>query len=71
MTLETASRDTVARVVDLAARRSAGEAAIAAVAAAPVRYVPVSLLDVLEGITAEQALDVPTWSSRPSLALAR
>ena len=59
-------------VVDLGARRSAAEQAIAAFAAAPVRFVPTALLDVLEGLSADQALaGAPVWDSRPALALAR
>jgi hypothetical protein len=37
------------RVVDLAARRAAAEAAVRAVADAPVRHLPAALLDALQG----------------------
>jgi hypothetical protein len=37
------------RVVDLAVRRAAAEAAVRAVAAAPVRHLPAALLDALQG----------------------
>ena len=37
------------RVVDLAVRRAAAEAAVLAAAAAPVRHLPAALLDALQG----------------------
>ena len=37
------------RVVDLATRRAAAQAAVRAVADAPVRHVPAALLDALQG----------------------
>ena len=37
------------RVVDLATRRAAAQAAVRAVAAAPVRHLPAALLDALQG----------------------
>ena len=37
------------RVVDLVARRAASEAAVRAIADAPVRYVPDAFLDALQG----------------------
>ena len=37
------------RVVDLATRRAAAQAAVRAVADAPVRHLPAALLDALQG----------------------
>ena len=37
------------RVVDLAVRRAAAQAAVRAVADAPVRHLPAALLDALQG----------------------
>ncbi|MDP9466940.1 MAG: hypothetical protein M3P31_06900 [Actinomycetota bacterium] len=59
------------RVVDLATRRAAAEAAVRAVADAPVRHLPAALLDALQGSwgTPEELLSVRTASVR--LAVAR
>ena len=58
------------RVVDLVARRAAAEAAVRAVAQAPVRHLPAALLDALQGSwgTAEELLGVPTPPVRLSVA---
>lgn len=57
--------------VDLTARRSASEAAVRAVAAAPVRHLPAALLDALHGSwgTPEEVLGLAP--ARPTLDLAR
>ena len=58
------------RVVDLAARRAATEAAVRAVAEAPVQHLPAALLDALQGSwgTTEQVLGL-RWA--PRLVVAR
>ena len=59
------------RVVDLATRRAAAEAAVRAVAQAPVRHLPAALLDALQGSwgTPQELLGVRGAPVR--LALAR
>ena len=59
------------RVVDLATRRAAAEAALRAAADAPVRHLPAALLDALQGSwgTPEELLGVRTVPVR--LAVAR
>lgn len=49
------------RVVELAVRRSAAEAAARATAGAPVRHLPAAVLDALQGSwgTPEEVLGVP------------
>ena len=58
------------RVVDLVARRAAADAAVRAVAQAPVRHLPAALLDALQGSwgTAEELLGVRTAPVRLSVA---
>ena len=50
------------RVVDLAVRRAAAEAAVRAVADAPVRHLPAAFLDALQGSwgTPQELLGVRT-----------
>lgn len=59
------------RVVDLATRRAAAQAAVRAVADAPVRHLPAALLDALQGSwgTPDELLGARTAPVR--LALAR
>ncbi len=59
------------RVVDLGSRRAAAEAAVRAVADAPVRHLPAALLDALQGSwgTPQELLGARTAPVR--LALAR
>jgi hypothetical protein len=59
------------RVVDLATRRAAAEAAVRALADAPVRHLPAALLDALQGSwgTPQELLAVRTAPVR--LAVAR
>ena len=59
------------RVVDLATRRAAAEAAVRAVADAPVRHLPAALLDALQGSwgTPQELLGTRTAPVR--LAVAR
>ena len=59
------------RVVDLAVRRAAAEAAVRAVADAPVRHLPSALLDALQGSwgTPQELLGARTAPVR--LAVAR
>ena len=59
------------RVVDLGTRRAAAEAAVRAVAEAPVRHLPAALLDALQGSwgTPQELLGARTTPLR--LAVAR
>ena len=54
------------RVVDLGLRRAAAEAAVRAVADAPVRHLPAALLDALQGSwgTSEELLGARTPAVR-------
>ena len=65
------SAATADRVVDLGTRRAAAEAAVRAVAAAPVRHLPAALLDALQGSwgTPQELLGTRTAPVR--LAVAR
>ena len=69
--LPTAAHTVDDRVVDLATRRAAAEAAVRAVAHAPVRHLPAALLDALQGSwgTPQELLGARTVPVR--LAVAR
>jgi hypothetical protein len=58
-----------AQIVDLSARRTRGERAVARVAAAPVRHVPVEFLAALACVDVGELRDAP--DARVLLRLAR
>ncbi len=65
----TSARDD--RVVDLDLRRAAAEAAVRAVADAPVRHLPAALLDALQGSWGTAAELLGTRTAPARLVVAR